>query len=258
MSKLILGPRVFTDRALYNSGGIIEHQPGIAHWLNSTTNIASYGMIWGKGGTSNTETPPISVAATTQNTFCTLISFETVATAPGAAGSAAQYSDYLRKTILAGGPTGTTELRIYSGTKPASPDLMTTLADYESNLLITMPIAGYSADESMSGFRCLSHKPSTIRPNYHSSSPVFEGMSFMLGVCPTFTNSSNTSDAIATWFWYGNVYGGTSNLADVPFVIGTVGSTASSDLVIPDTVIKPNTAYKSYGFKFEIPVVYAI
>lgn len=253
MSKLILGPRIFVDSA-YGA----EHVPGLVHWYNSTVSNY-YGYPPNATLYSNIEKPPAGIDGTTVTATCpTLISYQTNATAPGAVGTAPQYSDYYRKLLLAGGPPGTTELRIYTGTKPDSPDVMTSLDTYSSNLLVSMPVNGYSADESISGFRYLTHKPTSVAPGYDDIRPAFNGMSFLLGICPTFTNSTNTAAAVATWFWYGNVYGGTSDLTDVPFVIGTVGSTADSDLVIPDTVIKPDTAYKSYGFKFEIPVMYTI
>lgn len=255
MSKFILGPRIFIDTA-----DMTEHAPGLVHWLNSTS-AHTYGLPIVKTRVSNLEKYPAGIETTfgTSVSSPTLISFESVATiTTGAASSAAKFSDYHRKLLLAGGPDGTTQLRIYSGTKPSSPDLMTDLSAYDSNLLVTMPINGYSADESISGFRCLTHKPGSLAISYDSTRPVFNGMSFMLGICQTFTLSAVTSDTVATWFWYGNVYGGVTDLTGVPFVIGTVGTTAAADLMIPDNVIKPDTAYKSYGFKFEIPVMYTI
>lgn len=252
MSKIILGPFAFTDTPAFTL-----KNPGIISW-DPPTNI--YGVALPKAANSALEQFPAGIE-TTQGAYVaspTLISFQTSTTAPTTAGAAATFTDYFRKLILAGGPNGTTELRIYSGQKPASPDIMTNLGAYSANLLISMPINGYSTDASVSGFRCITHTPSSTVPGYDDVRPVFNGMSFMLGICPTFTNSMNTSAAVATWFWYGNVYGGTSDLSEVPFVIGTVGSTVDADLVIPDTVIKPDTAYKSYGFKFEIPAVYTI
>lgn len=253
MAKLILGPRIFCDHL-----DRTEHAPGLVHWVNSTS-ANYYGLPIPIAGFSSIEKHPASVDSGTSVSSPTLISFQTVATTTGGAlGSAAAYSDYYRKLLLAGGPAGTHQLRIYGGTKPTSPDTMTDLASYDANLLVNFAIPIYSTDASITGFRPITYKPTSTVPMYHASQPVFNGMSFILGACPTFTNSTNTSDAVATWFWYGNVYGGVTDLSDVPFVIGTVGSTAASDLVIPDTVIKPDTPYKSYGFKFEIPVVYTI
>lgn len=252
MAKLILGPRIFCDHL-----DASEHAPGLVHWYNSTT-AHYYGLPIPSTRFSSIEKHPGTVDAGTTVCSTTLISFQSVATAPSTLGSAATYSDYYRKLLLAGGPAGTHQLRIYSGVKPTSPDEMLNLASYDANLLVNFPIPIYSTDTSITGFRPLTYKPTSTVPMYHSSQPVFNGMSFVLGICPTFTNSTNSADAVATWFWYGNVYGGVTDLSDVPFVIGTVGSTAEADLVIPDTVIKPDTPYKSYGFKFEIPVMYTI
>lgn len=253
MSKFILGPRIFCDTAAGS-----EHAPGLVHWFNSTS-AHYYGLPVASSVYSSVEKAPSSVGPDTNVSSPALISFQSAATTTGGGvGTATAYSDYYRKLLLAGGPAGTHELRIYSGTKPTSPEVMTNLGAYDANLLVKMPIPIFSTDESATGFRSLTYKLTSLVPTYAAGYPVFNGMSFILGICPTFTNSMNTSAAVAAWFWYGNVYDGTSDLSEVPFVIGTVGSTVDADLVIPDTVIKPDTAYKSYGFKFEIPAVYTI
>ena len=261
MSKLILGPYIFFDKGHHVTGAAGSLVPGLH--ACATTAAAKYGSeeIYISGtttGASKREKLPsnVYVTAAASGANFTLFSESSVATTPGT-NSAAAIVDFFRKKILAGGPAGTQELRIYTGTKPTSPDVMTDLSVYDSSMLIKFIIPAYSSDASVSGFRPLNYSSTSTQP-YYDASNTFSGASYMLGVCPTFTNSSNSTAATATWFWYGNVYGGVTDLSDVPFVIGTVGTTASADLVIPDTSIKPNTAYKSYGFKFEIPVVYTI
>lgn len=266
MSKLILGPYIFFDKINYNNAGSAVYTDRLAglhslsayYGTNATTNNIQ------SGGNSNRERLPTSAYISTNantGTF-SLISESAVATDPSTSAASTTYSyvrsnDFYRGKILAGGPAGTTELRIYTGTKPTSPDVMTNLSTYDSSLLIKFVIPAYAADAAISGFKALSYSQASAMPRYTDTS-TFKGASYMLGICPTFTNSTNSADAVATWFWYGNVYGGVTDLSDVPFVIGTVGSTAEADLVIPDTVIKPDTPYKSYGFKFEIPVMYTI
>ena len=266
MSKLVLGPYIFFDKYNYNNQGTPLytdrlaglHSLSVYYGTSATTN-----NIQG-GGNSNREPLPTSAYISTNantSTFSLISESSSVSdpitSAASTGNTAVKSNDFYRGKILAGGPSGTTELRIYTGAKPTSPDVMTNLSAYDSSLLIKFVIPAYATDAAISGFKALSYSQASLMPRYTDTS-TFNGASYMLGVCPTFTNSTNTAAAVATWFWYGNVYGGVTDLSDVPFVIGTVGSTAEADLVIPDTVIKPDTPYKSYGFKFEIPVMYTI
>lgn len=251
MSSILLGPQIFLNR--YSYASIIS--PGLVSWYGAGTGQSAYGNIGYDVAVSNLEKFPadiISVLPANVSIYRpTLVSFESAT--PGATSSwQDKVARYSLARLLAGGPAGTQQLRIYTGTKPEVSN-MTDLSAYDSNLLIAFNIPKYASDGT-SGFKIDKYNPTTLQPTYTASS-TFDGMSLTLGICPTFTAAVTTTERSATWFWYGNVYGGTSDLADIPFLVGTVGTTAASDLVIPNTAIKPGAYYKSFGFKYTIPSI---
>lgn len=154
--------------------------------------------------------------------------------------------------FLAGGPSGSTRLNIYTGTRPPIAGL-TNLSTYSSNLLISFPIPAYSTTRSATG---MYFDTSSVSSSGNvSDTVVYTGMVAYLGICPSFTAASVAG--VATWFWFGN-YASPTNLSGKSFVTGSVGLVGSnSDLEMVDTTITSGSLYKSMGFKFYIPSGYS-
>ena len=228
MAKIIYGPHLQTPTA-YSTGASNPLFAG----LTINTDLTSVGIP-----ESWTATTLTTALGPTSPTTCYRM-FSTVTTTPAA------------NKFLAGGPSGSTKLLIYSGARPAIGSV-TNLNNYTSNLLISFSIPAYSTSVSATG---LSFN-SIIKNSKLDVSVPYEGVVATLGICPTFTAA--TGAGAATWFWFGN-YSSPTNLSGISFVTGSIGLTGSgNDLEMPDVNIESGGLYKSLGFKFYIPAVHEL
>ena len=238
MSKLLFGPLMLPGilSGAASSGAVsLNLFPGL---LFSTTQV-----IGGAGGSeswapSGSSAPYLGMLSRQSGTFYHM--FYNSTTAPTA------------NKFLAGGPSGSTRLNIYTGARPSIASL-TNLSSHSSNLLISFPIPAYSTTRSATG---MYFDTSSVSSTANVSDSVdYTGMIAYLGICPTFTAASVAG--VATWFWFGN-YASPTNLSGKSFVTGSVGLVGSnSDLEMVDTTITSGSLYKSMGFKFYIPSGYS-
>ena len=228
MSISLLGPMILT-RSTFSTGSAAGTIPGMI--FDTSNNIG--------GPVTESWSPQTANISTLYRGGIQYHMFYNSTTAPTA------------NKFLAGGPSGSTRLNIYKGTRPPMSTL-TNLNDYSSNLLISFQIPAYSADRSLTGMYF--DQSSAVASNATISKSVdYPGMTAYLGICPSFVSAS--ASGTATWFWFGN-YATPTALAGRSFVTGTVGITGSgSDLEIASTAIAANELYKSMGFKFYIPAV---
>lgn len=232
MAKFILGPYYLKTKGGY-----------------TTTNAFCPGFI---SGVSNFPNGGAAGYATTgQNqTFQNIMESATV---PATITTSA-LADSGAVSYLIGGPTGTTRLRVYKGTRP-SVTTMTSLSSYDSNLLIDFQIPAYSSHAG-GGFRFLDISLSSPPKISSSVNNYGSGFSIIAGICGPGATAS--ASGIATWFWFGN-YNSPTNLTDVCFVTGDVSSVGGNgDLVLTDTNIVSGKKYYSSGFKLDIPAFYTV
>jgi hypothetical protein len=162
-------------------------------------------------------------------------------------------SGTVHERYLAGGPAGSTRLNIYKGTKPSSTDAMSSLSDYESNLLVSFEVPA-----GMSGIKFTKHdmynSPTIVLKREYPNVGEVEAI---LGICNIPTTA--VGSGVATWFWFGN-YSSPTDLSDIAFVVGDVGATddGSCEMHLTNTFITSGDTYKSFGFKFRIPMSHTI
>lgn len=235
MANLHIGPHLLGSNEYANSATVLSY-PGIG--LNSSNNSVALPESWNPS-TSNT-------SSLYRGGICYTL-FYTGTTA----------STYNK--FLAGGASGTTRLNIYSGGRPSLSSI-TNLNDYSSNLLISFSIPAFSTTASASGLNF------NFGPNWVSGttagtsgfSPTIDhnGIVVTLGICPTFTAAVASGNA--TWFWFGN-YSSPSALTGLSYVTGSIGlSGTNSDMEMADTYINSGDLYKSFGFKFTVPVTHEV
>jgi hypothetical protein len=157
--------------------------------------------------------------------------------------------------FLAGGPLGATKLFVYSGERPDISTIMD-MAAYESNLLISFDINGYSTARGSTGLY--------VEPG---STTNYQGFKAICGICTTLTTAMQ--GGVASWFFFGSALttaqaaalksGSTGNYNNVtvsPFVTGSIGTLGSgADLEIADKNIVAGQQYKSFGFNFYVPSI---
>lgn len=157
--------------------------------------------------------------------------------------------------FLAGGPLGATKLFVYSGERPDISTIMD-MAAYESNLLISFDINGYSTARGSTGLY--------VEPG---STTNYQGFKAICGICTTLTTAIQSG--VASWFFFGSALttaqantlksGSTGNYNNVtvsPFVTGSIGTLGSgADLEIADKNIVAGQQYKSFGFNFYVPSI---
>jgi hypothetical protein len=229
MATFILGPYY-----LKTKGGYTTAQAFIPGFVSGVSNFPN-------GGSSG-------YATTGQNQ--TIQSIMGSSTVPATI-TTSRLADSGAVSYLMGGPLGGTHLRIYKGTRPAVTS-MTSLANYDSDLLIDFSIPSFSAG----GFKFMnisltrSPKISSTYNNYG------DGFSVIAGICPAGAVASQSG--AATWFWFGN-YNSPTNLTDVAFVTGSIGGASSSnDLIMSNTSVVSGTKYFSSGFRIDFPAFYTI
>lgn len=154
---------------------------------------------------------------------------------------------------LAGGSAGSTRLNIYKGTKPTTTDTMTSLDDFSSNLLVSFEIPGGMNGIKFTKYDMYNAPTLVIKREF----PHVGEVEAVLGICPTSTAATGTG--LATWFWFGN-YATPSDISDTAFVIGDIGATDDGmvDMHLTDPFIISGDNYKSFGFKFRIPMSHTI
>lgn len=154
---------------------------------------------------------------------------------------------------LAGGPAGSTRLNIYKGTKPTTTDTMTSLDDFSSNLLVSFEIPGGMNGIKFTKYDMYNAPTLVIKREF----PHVGEVEAVLGICTTSTAA--TGSGLATWFWFGN-YANPSDISDTAFVIGDIGGTDDGlvDMHLLDPYIISGDKYKSFGFKFRIPMSHTI
>lgn len=169
--------------------------------------------------------------------------------------STSLYYTTLPAKFLAGGPLGATKLFVYSGDRPDVSTIMD-MAAYESNLLISFDINGYSTARGSTGLY--------VEPGSTSN---YQGFKAICGICTTPTTAMQ--GGVASWFFFGSALtteqanalksGSTGNYNNVtvsPFVTGSVGTLGSgADLEIADKNIVAGQQYKSFGFNFYVPSI---
>jgi hypothetical protein len=244
MSTLFLGPHFLQNKTLYaNSAGSTGGSTGFIVMPGFISNemTGGYTAAYWNGGVIGSANPRNS--AFDSNAIYPTIQHFTTTIASGF------------NKFLAGGPAGSTRLIIFKGTKP---DISTVsnLSDYSSNQLISFSIPAYDGtNPAASGMRFLTTTTPTARAELNSSTS-FDGFSMILGVSPSYVAA--TASGVATWFWFGN-YSSPTNLADIAFTIGSVGSLGSgADLEIYNTTVTSGDYYRSAGFKFSIPSIYTV
>jgi hypothetical protein len=154
---------------------------------------------------------------------------------------------------LAGGSAGSTRLNIYKGTKPTTTENMTSLDTYASNLLISFIIPGGMSGIKFTKYDMFNAPTLVIKREF----PHVGEVEAVLGICPTPTEA--TGAGLATWFWFGN-YATPSDISDTAFVIGDIGAIDDGlvDMHLTDPYIISGDKYKSFGFKFRIPMSHTI
>jgi len=169
--------------------------------------------------------------------------------------STSLYYTTLPAKFLAGGPLGATKLFVYSGDRPDVSTIMD-MAAYESNLLISFNINGYTNARGSTGLY--------VEPG---STTNYQGFKAICGICTTPTTA--IQGGVASWFFFGSALtteqanalksGSTGNYNNVtvsPFVTGSVGTLGSgADLEIADKNIVAGQQYKSFGFNFYVPSI---
>lgn len=232
MATFILGPYY-----LKTKGGYTTVQAFCPGFISGVSNFPN-------GGTSGYATTGQN--QTIQNIMESTTVPATITTSKLADSGAVSY--------LIGGPTGSTRLRIYTGTKPSMESLVD-LTTHNNNLLLDFMIPHYS-ENGGGGFQFLnisltsSIKISRAQNNYGN------GFSIIAGICPQGATASQSG--LATWFWFGN-FNSPTNLADVCFVTGDVSPNGGSgDLIMMDTNIVVGRKYYSAGFKLDIPAFYTV
>lgn len=172
--------------------------------------------------------------------------------------STSLYYTTLPAKFLAGGPLGATKLFVYSGDRPDVSTIMD-MAAYESNLLISFNINGYTNARGSTGLY--------VEPG---STTNYQGFKAICGICTTPTTAKQ--GGVASWFFFGSALtteqanalksGSTGNYNNVtvsPFVTGSVGTLGSgADLEIADKNIVAGQQYKSFGFNFYVPSINTI
>lgn len=241
MSILLMGPGVINRRSIYAGGStnFRTMQSGLATDNGGTNFSGGNAETWADAGSFTDGTNNLlygrnSLALRQSQYF--MISNTTAPT---------------QNKFLAGGPAGATRLNVYSGGRP-SIETISNLNNYASNLLISFSIPAWSATRSTTGF-FIDPSPAFTSPSALSNSIEYTGATIYMGICPTFTAAA--SSGRATWFWFGN-YATPTDLTGRSFVTGSIGLTGSnSDLEMADNNIVSGSLYKSFGFKFHLPVV---
>jgi hypothetical protein len=236
MSVILMGPGIVSRAMYFNGNSGTYHLPsglGTTGSFNGADGVESYNQIYSPNVTSLYGRDAWMAKGGQQYFMCSTISN------PSA------------NKFLAGGPAGATRLNVYSGGRP-SIETITNLNNYASNLLISFSIPAWSATRSATGY-FIDPSPAFTSSSALSNSIEYTGATIYMGICPTFTAAA--ASGRATWFWFGN-YATPSDLTGRSFVTGNIGLTGSnSDLEMADTNIVSGSLYKSFGFKFHLPVV---
>lgn len=236
MSVILMGPGIVSRAMFFNGLSGTYHLPsglGTSSSFNGVGSVETYYQINNTNVTSLYGRDAWATKGAQQYFMCSSIS------TPSA------------NKFLAGGPAGATRLNVYSGGRP-SIETISNLNNYASNLLISFSIPAWSATRSTTGF-FIDPSPAFTSPSALSNSIEYTGATIYMGICPTFTAAA--SSGRATWFWFGN-YATPTDLTGRSFVTGSIGLTGSnSDLEMADNNIVSGSLYKSFGFKFHLPVV---
>lgn len=239
MSILLMGPGIINRRLLFTGSGYAHVQSGLATDTDGTKF---------SGGTTETWAETVSFTNGGSNL---LYGRNSAALRESQYFMIANTTNPTHNKFLAGGPAGATRLNVYSGGRP-SIEAISNLNNYASNLLISFPIPAWSANRSATGY-FIDPSPAFTSPLALSESIEYTGATIYMGICPTFTAAA--ASGRATWFWFGN-YATPSDLTGRSFVTGNIGLTGSnSDLEMADNNIISGSLYKSFGFKFHLPVV---
>ena len=226
MSTLILGPYFLKTKGGYTTG--IAYYPG---FMSTDNNFGIYSRAL-------TSTPIMASFSDTylMSTICTSSAATPVGTP---------------NKVLVGGPTGTTHLMIFRGSRP-NVSTFTDLTAHSSNLLIDFSIPSYTNG----GFRFTNGITPTASPKI-SASVTYSGVSMIAGICKTPTLA--TQSGTPSWFWFGNYTNG-ADVSDQSFVLGSISNSASDttgDLVFYGDVVGGNS-YISTGFKLDIPTFHTV
>ena len=237
MAKLFLGPALITNTLSASSTAAIN-LTGVQY--NSTF------------GANTAETWSTSATATAASVYRQTNTFNHLFYCSSATPSDSKF--------LAGGRTGDTVLKIYSGQMPTVDTILSKsdgLTTWDAQNLISFQPVPYSTTGD-SGFKFASN-PFNSTTGVTNTTAFTSGMIATLGIASAFTAAAKTGTA--TWFYFGYAVAGATNtsLVNRCFVIGTVSSFGmKGDLQIADTEIIKDGLYKSYGFKFQIPVEYEV
>lgn len=237
MAKLFLGPALITSTPSASSSAAI-HLAGVQY--NNTF------------GAPTTETWSTSATGTAASLYRQTRTFNHLFYCSSTAPSSAKF--------LAGGRAGDTVLKIYSGQMPTIATILTKtdgMATWDAQNLITFQPIPYSASGD-TGFKFATN-PFNNTTGVSNTVPYTSGLVATLGISSAFTAAANTGTA--AWFYFGYAVAGATNtsLVDRCFVIGSVSPFGmNGDLQIADTELIKDGLYKSYGFKFQIPVEYEV
>lgn len=237
MAKLFLGPALITNTSTASTSAAVQLS-GVQY--NSTFS-APTAETWSTSATATAA----SVYRQTK-TFNHLFYCST--TAPTVS------------KFLAGGRAGDTALKIYSGTMPTIAAITAKtdgLLSWDNQMLISFLPVPYSATGD-TGFKFATN-PFSPSTGVSNTTPYTTGMVATLGIASAFTAAVKTGTASWFYFGYANAGATTTSLATRCFVIGTVSAFGmNGDLQVADTEIQSGGLYKSYGFKFQIPVEYEV
>ena len=237
MAKLFLGPALITNASTASTSAVVQ-MTGVQY---NSTFAANTAETWSTSATGNAASLYRQTKTFNHMFYCST-------TAPTAS------------KFLAGGRSGDTVLKIFSGTMPtvaavlAKTDGLTT---WDSSLLISFQPVPYSATGD-TGFKFATN-PYNNTTGVSNTSAYTTGMVATLGIVSAFTAATGTGTAMWFYFGYANAGATSTSLVGRSFVLGTVsGFGMNGDLQVADTAIQTGGLYKSYGFKFQIPVEYEV
>lgn len=237
MAKLFLGPAIITNANTVSTSGVVNI-PGVQY--NSTF------------GANSAETWSTSSTATVFSLYRQTKTFNHLFYCSTTAPTVSKF--------LAGGRSGDTALKIYSGAMPTIAAITAKtdgLLSWDSQMLVSFLPAPYAATGD-TGFKFATN-PFSSTTGVPNTTPYTTGMVATLGIASTFTAAVKTGTASWFYFGYANAGATTTSLATRCFVIGTVSAFGmNGDLQVADTEIQLGGLYKSYGFKFQIPVEYEV
>lgn len=237
MAKLFLGPAIITN-ANTNSTSAAVNIPGV-----------QYNSIF---GANSAETWSTSSTATVFSLYRQTKTFNHLFYCSSTTPTAFKF--------LAGGRAGDTVLKVYSGTMPTIAAITAKtdgLLSWDTQMLVSFQPPAYSATGD-TGFKFATN-PFTAATGVSNTTPYTTGLVATLGISSAFTAAVKSGTASWFYFGYANAGATTTSLATKCFVIGTVSAFGmNGDMQIADTAIQAEGLYKSYGFKFQIPVEYEV